>query len=102
MGMKDLELSSYQLAVPCRKTVYLQGKQHFLRFFVLVLCSVTFWEFLACCASMNEMPRVKSEDEIRRDLGVGRFIFKLVIIWSYLIVLQYAKVYTFRNVIKYL
>lgn len=43
---------------------------------ILALGSTSFRETLACCASMNEMPRVKSEDEIRRDLGVGRFIFR--------------------------
>ena len=77
MGMKDLETKlGYQLAVPCRKTVYLRETT-----FPEILCFGSLFshflgEFLACCASMNEMPRVKSEDEIRRDLGVGRFIFR--------------------------
>lgn len=72
MGMKDLRTKlGYQLAgCPVQRNCLSQEKEHFLRIFILVLFSVTLGEILACCASMNEMPRIKTEDEIRRDLGI--------------------------------
>lgn len=50
---------------PLQRSCLPQEKWHFLRAFILVLHSVSLREFLAYCASMKVMPRIKSENETR-------------------------------------